>query len=199
MRWHSGLVALGSILSCALAHAQPFDLGRTLSVEFLERLAYPALDGSNVVVIHAEVGSAMIINRRAGADSVVYIRGDAFLWAQIAEQLPARSGRGKPIHLDVRRWILDAGSCPPVENKVASFLRQLDETLSDLSGASAVKQEIVIDAPTLLIRMGAKDASVTITPNGALDPPLQQAALELHSVVSRCAGSTVPVVEQHDF
>jgi hypothetical protein len=86
-----------------------------------------------------------------------------------------------------------------VENKVATFLRQLDETVSDLSGASAAKQEIVVDAPTLVIRMGAKDASVTITPNGALDPPLQQAALELHSVVSRCVGSTVPAVEQHDF
>jgi hypothetical protein len=199
MRWHCGLVALGSVLSCGLANAQPFELERTLSVEFLERLAPPALDGSNVVVIHAEVGSAMIINRRVAADSVVYIRGETFLWAQIAEQLPARSGRGAPIHLDVRRWILDTASCPSLENKVAALLRQLDQTVSDISGANAVKQEFVVDAPTFLIRMGAKDASITITPNGALDPPLQQAALELHSVVSRCAGSKVPVVEQHDF
>ncbi len=199
MKRRSGLLSLWAALSCGLANAQPFDLGRILSIEFLERLAHPAPDGSDVVVIHAEVGSAMIINRREVRDRVVYLRGNTFLWSQIAEQLPTRSGRGEPIHLGVRRWTLDAGSCPSLSDKVAALLRQLDDTASDISGASVTKQEIVVDAPTFLIQMAAKDTSVTITPNGALDPPLQQAAYELHSVASRCAGSKAPTVEQHDF
>jgi len=141
----------------------------------------------------------MIMNRRVAGGPVSYIRGGTFLWSQIAEQLSARSGAGETMHLDVRRWTLDGGSCPSLVDKVAAFLTQIDQTVSNIGAASAVNHEVVVDAPTMLIRIGAKDALVTISPNGALDPPLQRAALELHSVVSRCAGSMVAAVEQHDF
>jgi hypothetical protein len=83
--------------------------------------------------------------------------------------------------------------------RVAAFLTQLDTTDFHRNGASTEQQEILVDAATFLIQMVANDAVVTITPNGALDPPLQRAAYDLHSVVSRCAGAEVPTVEQHDF
>jgi hypothetical protein len=82
---------------------------------------------------------------------------------------------------------------------VSVFVAQLDETVSDLRGASDTNKEIIVDGATFLIEMAVKDASMTITPNTAFDPPLQQAAGDLHSVVSRCAGSQAPNVEQYDF
>lgn len=199
MKRRSGLLGIGGALLVGLASAQPFDLGRMLSTEFLARLASPSLDGSNVVIVHSEAGSAMIVDRRAPRDRVVYLRGEGLLWAQIAEQLSERSGQGEPIRLDIRRWTLDAAACPSLESEVAAFLGQLDQKLADLDGASTETGEILLDAPVLSIQLGAKDALLTLTPNGALDPPLQRAALKLHSAVSRCAGSQASVVEQHDF
>jgi hypothetical protein len=193
------LLAFGGVLILGLANAQPFELGRSLSTSFLERLTTPAPDGSEIVVIHAEVGSAMSISRGVARDQVVYLRGSTFLWAQIAEQIAGASARGEPMHLAVQRWVLEIESCPSLSEAVSSFFAQLDDTTSDLRGASATDKEIIVDGATFLIEMAVKDASITITPNGAFDPPLQQAAGELHSVVSRCAGSRAPTVEQHDF
>jgi hypothetical protein len=173
--------------------------GRSLSISFLERLTTPASDGSEIVVIHAEIGSAMSISRGVARDQVVYLRGSTFLWAQIAEQIAGASARGEPMHLEVQRWVLDTQSCPSLSDVVPAFFAQLDETTSNLRGGSATNKEIIVDGASFLIEMAVKDASVTITPNGALDPPLQQAAGQLHSVVSRCAGSRASTVEQHDF
>ena len=192
------------LVSCGLlifgsANAQPFDLGRTLGISFLETLTTPASDGSEIVVIHAELGSAMIISRGVARDRVVYLRGSSFLWAQIAEQLAGARTRREPMHLEVQRWIIDTESCSSLSEKVSAFLAQLDETVSDLRGASATDKEIVAEGATFLIEMGVKDASIRITPNGAFDPPLQQAAGELHSVVSGCASSRASDLEQDDF
>jgi len=199
MKLLGGLLAFGGVLTFELANAQTFEVGRTLSIDFLERLITPASDGSDIVVIHAEVGSAMIISRGVTRDHVVYLRGSTFLWAQIAEQIAGASVRGEPMHLEVQRWVLDTKSCPPLSEKVSAFVAQLDETVSDLRGASTTDKEIIVDGATFLIEMAVEDASITITPNGAFDPPLQQAAGELHSVGSGCAGSRTPNVEQHDF
>jgi hypothetical protein len=199
MRSRCGLTAFGGVLICGLANAQPFELGRSLGVSFLERLTTPAPDGSEIVVIHVQVGSAMSISRGVARDQVVYLRGSTFLWAQIAEQIADASARGEPMHLEVQRWVLDSKSCASLSETVSAFFAQLDAITSDLSGASGTNKEITVDGASFLIEMAVKDASITITRNGAFDPPLQQAADDLHSVVSRCAGSRASTVEQHDF
>lgn len=193
------ILSAGVLILSGVANAQPFQLGRTLSSAFLERLARPRPGSSDVAVIHVEVGSAMIIERDPPNDRVAYLRGSPFVWGQISEQISAASAHGEPLHLEVRRWNLNTESCPALGERLAAFLRELDETVANLGAADTVNRELVVDAPTFMIELAAKDSLVTITPDGPLNPPLQRAALELHSVVSRCSASEVPSVEQHDF
>jgi hypothetical protein len=199
MRTRNVAVGAVALLTVGLGAAQPFRVGRVLSTEFLTSLARPNLASSDVAIINAEVGSAIIVNRHAPRDPIVYISGkDSFLWAQFAEQMPA-AARGEPIHVTIRRWSVTSASCPNLVGKVDNFIATLEELLANPDGPGAVKSELIVDATTFRIEIAAKDAWMIITPSGTLDPPLQQAAGELHSIVSGCAGSREPEIEQHDF
>ena len=60
-------------------------------------------------------------------------------------------------------------------------------------------QEVIVDGPAFRIVTKDRDAWVIIAPYAPLNPPLHQAAGQLMSVVSGCASSISPRIEQHDF
>jgi hypothetical protein len=188
-------------LTAVAATAQPYRVARVMSTDFLAQLVQQGLKPSQVAIINASVGSAMIIGGDA-AGSLVYIRGaGSFVWSQIAEQLSESIAQQEPMHLAIAHRSIDVAACPAMTERITAFLVQLNAFDVDPSGrppANAL-QEIILDATSFLIISSGHDAVVTIKPNGSLDPPLQRAAGELHSVVSRCAGSVLLQVQQHDF
>ena len=199
MRVRCNILSAGALLVWGLADAQQYQLGQALSAEILAQLVRPTLLSPNIAVVHIEAGSAMVIDSSKPHGSIVYLRGSSFLWAQIGDQLPAATAQDKPIHLEFLRWTLDPGSCPMLGAKVDALLVQLEEVISNPIKTNALPEQLVVDGPTFHILVAAKDALLTVTPAGLVNPPLQQAAGELHSTVSGCANSLKPVEEQHDF
>ena len=198
MRSLGGLFGLGGVLLVGIANAQPFELGHVLSIRFLEELTAPESD-DEIVVIHEQLGAAVTIHRGHARNEVTYLRGTGNLWAQIAEQIAGATARGERMHLEVQQWDLDTESCPSLSEKISAFVKELDKTASDLWGASNTDGEIIVDNASFLIETGAKDASITIKPSAAFEPPLYKAAEALHQVASRCTESREPEVERHDF
>lgn len=196
-----GILGVLASLAAVTASAQPYRLARVLSTEFLSRLAQHGLLPSQVAIINASVGSVIILDGNT-ADSVVFIDGaDNFVWAQIAEQVSDSVAEEKPMHLKIEHRSIDVASCPAMIEHITEFLAQLDVFDPKSSGRppTSTLQEVIVDATAFLIITSDRDAVVTIEPNGPLDPPLQQAAGRMHSAVSRCAGSVIPQVQQHDF
>jgi hypothetical protein len=190
-------VAAAIFLSSAIS-AQPFQLGKELSTDFLAELIRPRAQRDVISIIHTEGATAMVIDRNA-PDRVVYLRGEGLLWAQIARQLARATARDEPLHLELRRSTVDSEVCPDLSGKVKAFLKELDAVLSDLDGLSKTSNEIVTDNTAFLIRLTVKDAQLTLVPNAVYEPPLQQAAYYLHSTVSGCANLVKSAVERHDF
>lgn len=200
MRLHSLTVAALAAFVGASASAQRFDLGRILSTEFLTRLVRPAPSTSKVAIIHAEVGSAMVLDRKARGGPVEFIDGAQIqLWAQIAQQLPAMTDRDQRLRLMVERTSVASESCPRLVESVEAFIERLEDVVADIDGVDTKQSMFVTDAMTFRIVVAAKDAEIAVRPDGPGDSPLQQAAGRLHSVVSGCAASSQGKVEQHDF
>ena len=172
-----------------------------MGTEFLVGRARHELAPAGVAIINENVGSVMILDRSLSGGPVVFINGsDNFLWAQIAKQISTAAARAEPIHVVIKRSLVVERSCLKLGSTLKEFLGDLDDVLSNVKAASATsKSEVIVDATAFRIVTRGKDALVTIMPNGPLDPPLQQAAGKLHSVVSGCAGSVTPQIEQHDF
>jgi hypothetical protein len=199
MKSASGTIATAVLLSLGACHATAANVSQALASDFLSRLMLARASSSEIAVIHQEVGSVMLISSEDGRKGVSYLRGNRnFTWAQIEDQISAASAQDKPIHVELARWTLDAQSCDEIDGKLANFLAKVKESLTDL-GSRTDSKEILQDAATLRIQMAVTDGWLTIIPNGASNPPLQQAALQLHSVVSGCTNSLQPAVEQHDF
>lgn len=194
------LAALAALAAVA-ASAQPYQLARPLSTEFLARLAQHGLLPSQVAIINASVGSVIILDREA-SNSVVFIDGaDNFVWAQIAEQLSESAAEGRPMHVTVNRRFIDVASCSVMIEPRTEFLARLDvfDPKATHTSSAATLQMVIVDATDYRIITSGRDGGATIKPNGPMDPPLQQAAGRLHSAVSRCAGSVISEVQQHDF
>ena len=200
MKSASGTVATAVLLSLGACHATAANVSQALASDFLSKLMLARASSSEIAVIHQEAGSAMLISSEGGRKGVSYLRGNLkFIWGQIEEQIAAASAQDKPIHVELARWTLDAQSCDKLDGKLANFLAKVKESLTDLGPSRADSREIWLDAATLRIQMAVTNGWLTIIPNGASNPPLQQATLELHSVVSGCTNSLQPAVEQHDF
>src|SRR5215471_17359852 len=99
MGWRIALSVASASLLFGDATAQPYYLGQELATRFLLRQAHVGSSRDQIVVIHAQAGSAMLIDRR-DSGSVVYLRGDgSFVWAQIAEQLQNATTDEGAIHV----------------------------------------------------------------------------------------------------
>jgi hypothetical protein len=201
MGTRTGALGVLAVLAVSPVSGQPFRLGMLLSTEFLNGLVSQHLTRSEVAIINANVGSATIFDRNAPGGPVTFIEGSSnFLWAQIAEQIAESTATGEPMHLTIKRWSLSGASCASVTTDINDFLARLDDVTAGSGGGSVTStDEIVVDATAFQIITLAKDAWVTVVPDGSLDTQLQQAAGKLHSAVSRCAVSSAPSVEQHDF
>ncbi len=208
-RWTAALEVMGTpigtlsvfaVLTAVTASAQPYNLAGTLSTDFLARLVQQRLRPSEVAIANASVGSVMILDRDT-ASPVLFIDGAGqFVWSQIAEQLSGSVAREEPMHLRMEHRSIEGASCPAMIEHINEFLTRLDAFDPRSSGRPPDPlQEIMLDGTTFLIITSGRDAVFTIKPHGPLDPPLQQAAGRLHSAVSRCAGSVIPQVQQHDF
>jgi hypothetical protein len=192
-----GMLSAVAVLVTVTASAQPYRLDRVLGTEFLTHLAQRGLLRSQVAIINASVGSIITLDRDAPS-SVVFIDGSGNgVWAQVAEQLSESGAEETPMHLKVEHRTIDVVSCPAIIEHRTEFLAQLDafDPAPSRTAAYSEPQVIILDATAYLVITSV----VTIKPNGALDPPLQQAAGRLHSAVSRCAGSVVHQLQQHDF
>jgi hypothetical protein len=190
-----------AVLTAMTTSAQTYQPARVLSAAFLSRLAQHGLLPSQVAIINVSVGSVIILNGD-GAGAVVYIDGaGSFVWAQVAEQLSESVAEAEPMHLKMERRSVEVALCPAMIEHITEFLSRLHAFDPRASGGSPppTPQEVIVDATAFLIITARRDAVVTIEPNGPFDPPLQQAAGRLHSAVSRCAGSVIPEVQQHDF
>lgn len=200
MGTRAGIATLAA-LAVATASAQPYRLGRALSKEFLTRLVQHRLMPSQVAIINASVGSVMILDAHAQGP-IVFIDGASnFLWAQIAEQLASLQPQDESLHLSIAHRVIEVASCPAMTEHAGAFLERLNTfvSIADDRSSTSIPQLIILDATEYRIITSERAASVMIEPNGSLDPPLQQAAGQLHSQVSRCAGSLMPEVQQHDF
>lgn len=188
-----------AIFFSSAVSAQPYQLGKELSTDFLAQLIRPGTQRDVISVINTEGASAMVIHRNA-PDRVVFVWSEGgVLWAQIAKQLSKATARGEPLHLVLRRSTVDSSVCADLTGKVQGFLKELDAVLNELNGPSMTSNEIVVDSTAFLIQLTVKDAQLTLVPNAAFEPPLQQAASHLISTVSGCANFAKSAVERHDF
>ncbi len=196
-----GMLCVLGIAAATSVGGQPFDRGMTLSTEFLTSLAEENLSQSQVAIINVSVSSVVIIDRNASGAPVTFVSGGSTsLWAQIAHQLLDSVSNNEPMHLKVERWTIAAAACPTAAARVRQFLARLQEVAAKPGGTSLDStREIVVDGPSFRIVTQGRDVWVTITPNAALNPPLQQEAERLHSVVSGCTTSITPSIEQDDF
>ena len=189
------ITALAAICFSSAVSAQPYQLGKELSADFLEQLIRPGMQRDMISVIHVEGTTAMVIDRNA-PDRVVFLWGEGgVLWGQIAKQLPKATARGEPLHLVMRGSTVDSSVCADLTGRVQAFLKELDAVLNDLDGPSMKSNEIVSDSTAFLIQMTVKDAQLTLVPNAPLEPPLQQAAYHMFSTVSGCANLVKSAVE----
>lgn len=195
------MLSVLAVLAAMTASAQTYQPARVLSTAFLSRLAQHGLQPSQVAIINASVGSLIILDRTASGPVVFVDGAGTRVWAQVGEQFSESMAKAEPMHLKVERRSIEVASCPAMIEHVTGFLARLDAFDRRSSGAppTPTAQEIIVDATAFLIITSRGDAVITIEPNGPLDPPLQQAAGQLHSAVSRCAGSVIPEVQQHDF
>ena len=197
-----GALSVTVVFAIASVHAEPWQLGQALSTEFLVSLAQDELDQSKIAIINEPVGSMMILDRSTSVGSVVFISGSGgnFLWAQIAKQVATAAAREERIHVVIDRALVVDKSCAKLRLASKAFLENLDDVLTHIKSVRApTGSEIVVDGAAFRIVMRGKDALITIAPDSAFDPPLQQVTGELHSVVSRCSNSVTPRVEEHDF
>jgi len=194
-----GILGALAVFVCGAVNAQPFRLGMTLSTDFIATLVRRDLSSSQVAIINGSVGTAMVFDREVSTGPIAFLGGSGnFVWAQIAQQLSGAVANDKPLHLKIERWSINSQSCANAAAGIEEFLARLADVRAGRALASP-KDIVVVDATALQIITVENDVWVSFEPNGALNPPLQQAAERLHSAVSRCAGSISPTVEEHDF
>jgi hypothetical protein len=179
--------------------ADASNIAQALSTDFLSRLMLARASRSDISIVHEQAGSAMLVNAEDPSKAVMYLSGRNFLWSQIARQLTAPVGFDKPRRLELQKWEIEVKSCASLDRKLAEFLKRVKNAMTDSHAATANRSEVSLDAASFRIQLAANGGWLVIIPNGSVSPPLQQATLELHSVVSGCSNSVQPSIEQHEF
>jgi len=188
-----------------------FAVGKHISTALLQELTDPARTGYRIGIVNTGPATGILLHRTDSPVAIEYVDGaDSFLWAQAADQLPSVRLEDR-LHFRVDRRKFDASACPGLPALITAFQAELDAVVSrhvSVTSPSPAKyrttgpnglEEIALDGTRFFIQVSLADATLVITPDTGSDPPLQQATGMLHSVLSRCANSVKPEMEEHDF
>jgi hypothetical protein len=204
-------VLLGSSLTAFAQEAPRYEVGKAISTQLMLRLTDPGHSAHRIGVVHQQLATGMLLPSPSSSTPIEFLRGvEYFLWGEAARQAQERPSE-QPIRLAVERRSIDLAACPQLASQLQQFSHELEMVMSrpvSLSEPAPPKHRwtdaegqegIIVDAPAFWIQISLADATIIITPDGGSDPPLQRAALKLHSIVSGCSNSVAPKIEEHDF